>query len=156
MFPMPSGLHPAALIPRLGRFYRQFGDWAWPLVRVATGLPLIPHGCHRLAELFGIDLGRPGGFLEGVDSSFGPFWSYSAAMLQIVMGVLVIIGLGTRIAAALIAGLMLVSVAAHWHAGFYWTGIGFEYPLVLLLLAVAVMLRGGGEWSTDRRLGVEL
>lgn len=90
-----------------------------------------------------------------MDSSFGPFWSYSLAMLQIVMGVLVIVGLGTRVAAALIAGLMLVSVALRWHAGLYWTGSGLEYPLVLLLLAMVVMLRGGGERSMDRRLGAE-
>ena len=125
-------------------------------MRVATGLPLIPHGGHRPAELFGTGLGRPGGFLEGMDSSFGPFWFYSLAMLQIVMGVLVIVGLGTRVAAALIAGLMLVSVAVCRHVGLYWTGSGLEYPLVLLLLAMAVMLRGGGERSMDRRLGAEL
>lgn len=156
MSSIPSNLRPIATIPQLGALYRRFADWSWPLVRVAAGAPLIPHGVQKLAGLFGADLGRPAGFLEGDDASFGPFWSYAFAMLQIVAGAMVIAGFGTRIAAALIAGFMLASVAVHWPAGFYWTGRGFEYPLVLLLLALALMIRGGGERSLDRKLGVEI
>lgn len=156
MHPEPAVPPPVAAVPELGALYRRSTGWAWPLVRVAIGAPLIPHGVQKLAGLFGLDLGRPAGFLEGADAPFGPFWSYAFAMLQIVAGGLVIAGLGTRVAAALIAGLMLASVAVHWPAGFYWTGRGFEYPLLLLLLAVALMIRGGGEHSVDRKLGVEI
>lgn len=130
---MSSNPRPIATIPRLGALYRRFADWGWPLVRVAAGAPLIPHGVQKSAGLFGADLGRPAGFVEGDDAPFG-----------------------ARIAAALIAGFMLASVAVHWPAGFYWTDRGFEYPLVLLLLALAPMIRGGGERSVDRKLGVEI
>lgn len=156
MHPEPAIPPPVAAVPELGALSRRFAGWAWPLVRVAVGAPLIPHGAQKMAVLFGHDLGRPAGFLEGADAPFGPFWSYAFAMLQIVAGGLVIAGFGTRVAAALIAGLMLASVAVHRHAGFYWTGRGFEYPLVLFLLAVALMIRGGGEHSVDRKLGVEI
>lgn len=148
--------HPTAAIPELGALSRRFEGWSWPLVRVATGAPLIPHGAQKLAGMPGVDLGRPAGFLEGIAASFAPFWAYSLAMLQIVAGVMLVAGFGTRIAAALIAGVMLASVATHWSAGFYWTARGFEYPLMMLLLALAVMIRGGGERSIDRKLGVEI
>ena len=40
--------------------------------------------------------------------------------------------------------------------GFFWTGGGFEYPLMWGLLALAILFRGGGELSLDRRFGLAL
>jgi len=41
-------------------------------------------------------------------------------------------------------------------SGFFWTSGGIEYPLMWGLLAVALVLRGGGAYSLDARLGLRL
>ena len=39
---------------------------------------------------------------------------------------------------------------------FRWTARGYEYTLMWGLLCFAIALRGGGPYSVDRRIGVEL
>ena len=153
----PSPLAPRRVyaIPPLGRLYERLGTWSWPLVRLALGAPLIPHGVHKLSGLVGVDLGRSAGFFETTDAAFGPLLSYTLAMTEIVGGLLVIVGYATRPAALMLALFFLISTLRYWPGGYFWTDRGFEYPLVLFALALAVMIRGGGEHSVDRRLRVE-
>jgi putative oxidoreductase len=71
-----------------------------------------------------------------------------------------ILGLGTRIAAAGIGAVMLGAIfMAHLSQGFFmdWagtmTGEGFEYHLLVLGMVGALVIAGGGRASVDRRLG---
>jgi len=66
------------------------------------------------------------------------------------------VGLLTRVAAFGIACEMLVIIArVHWPNGFFmnWSGTqageGFEYHLLVVGIAVALILRGAGSWSVD-------
>jgi putative oxidoreductase len=72
-------------------------------------------------------------------------------------GICLILGLLTRPVAALFAGFMLVA-AFHVHApiGWFWTKRGMEVPLYLLLISLAILIRGGGPLSLDNRLGREI
>jgi putative oxidoreductase len=45
---------------------------------------------------------------------------------------------------------------ASWSAGFSWLRGGYEYVLLWGLVSFAIALRGGGPYSLDRKLGVEL
>jgi len=38
----------------------------------------------------------------------------------------------------------------------FWTQKGSEYPLLLMLLAIAIFFRGGGKYSIDHLIGKEL
>lgn len=143
-------------IPTLGRLYAGLADDAWLLVRVALGGPLVLHGLYKLASLFGIGLDTPAGFFATTENSLGPLLTYSLAMLETVAGILVVIGFGTRLAAFMIALFMAGAVVGHFPSGFFWTGGGYEYPLVLLLLAVAVTVRGGGTRAVDRKMPAEI
>ena len=143
-------------IPGLGRLYAGLEADAWLLVRVALGAPLVLHGVYKLASLFGLGLDTPAGFFAKTEDTLGPLLTYSLAMLEVVAGVLVVVGFGTRVAALMIALFMAGAVVGHLPAGFFWTGGGFEYPLVLLLLSVAVTIRGGGKRSVDRKMPVEI
>jgi len=65
----------------------------------------------------------------------------------------------TRIAAFGIACVMLVAIATvHWPNGFFMNwygnqkGEGFEYHLLALGVAIAVIVVGGGVWSLDLAL----
>lgn len=39
--------------------------------------------------------------------------------------------------------------------GYFWTGGGMELSLYLLLICLAILIRGGGAYSVDRALGRE-
>ena len=143
-------------IPGLGRLYAGLEADAWVLVRIALGGPLILHGLYKLASLFGIGLETPAGFFATTEATIGPLLTYSLAMLEVVAGFLVVLGFGTRVAAFMIALFMAGAVVGRLSDGFFWTGGGFEYPLVLLLLGLAVMVKGGGTRSVDRTLPAEI
>jgi putative oxidoreductase len=78
------------------------------------------------------------------------FWAHYIGTLELVGGALLVVGLFTRPVAALMAGFMLVGVYAHWQFGYFWTGKGFSVPLLLFILSLAFLIRGGGEYSLDR------
>jgi len=39
--------------------------------------------------------------------------------------------------------------------GWWWTKGGMEMPLLLLGIALAILIRGGGAYSLDRKIGRE-
>ncbi len=96
--------------------------------------------------------------MEFFTTQMGIPWIF--ALLAIVaefFGALGLIsGLLTRVAAFGIACVMAVAVTMHWSNGFFmnWYGTqqgeGFEYHLLAIAIAVALMIKGGGAWSIDR------
>ena len=75
-----------------------------------------------------------------------------AAFAELVGGVLVLLGLFTRIGAFLIACVMFTAIAGvHW-PNFFANNKGFEYPLALLGIALALLIAGGGQASVDRMI----
>jgi putative oxidoreductase len=63
------------------------------------------------------------------------------------------LGLGTRPAGFVASANMAVAARkAHWPQGFYGQG-GYEFPLLLGLVAAALALTGPGAISFDRLLG---
>ncbi len=58
--------------------------------------------------------------------------------------------------AAFIGFMAVAAFHVHWKIGYFWTGRGLEMPLLLLVLALVILIRGGGEYSVDRRVGREV
>ena len=86
--------------------------------------------------------------------------SYPVAVLGIlaeVAGALaMLLGLCTRLAGLLLLGQMAAAVAlVHWQAGFL-APKGYEYPLTLGGVALALVFCGGGRLSADRALARQL
>ncbi len=131
---------------------------AWPLVRIITGLLLIPHGAQKLFGWFG------GHGLEGTGQFFssalgmnpGMLWAGLAGGVEFFGGLALVLGLFTRPAALAVAVVMGVALTTHIPSGFFWTEGGIEYPLMWGILAIAIMLRGGAELSLDRKFGFRL
>ncbi len=72
-------------------------------------------------------------------------------------GICLILGLLTRPVAALFAGFMFVAAFhVHMQIGWFWTNRGMEVPFYLLLICLAILIRGGGPLSLDSRLGREI
>lgn len=68
-------------------------------------------------------------------------------------GILIILGLCTRLAAASAALTLLVALfGAHWGKGFFLTTHGIEYALALVSATTALAIMGGGNYSLDRHL----
>ena len=121
-----------------------------PLVRVAAGLALVPHGAQKLFGWFGgYGLEATGQFFAtklGVPASF----ALIAGVIEFGGGILLAVGLATRAVAALVVGLMAVAVVqVHLPAGFFWTDGGYEYPLLWAIVALSYVIRGGGRYSLD-------
>ena len=80
-------------------------------------------------------------------------WLGAAALSEFLGGILVLLGLLTRLGAFLIACVMLTAmIGVHWRNGFFLAqnSTGIEFTLALLAGALALMIAGGGQASVDR------
>jgi uncharacterized membrane protein YphA (DoxX/SURF4 family) len=111
------------------------------LLRVVLGLVFLVHG--RAKFQGGIEktvgffatLGLPG------------FLAYVVAVIELVGGLLMILGLGTRVISALFALVMLGAIlTAKLSAGFLG---GYELDLILLAASVCLLLAGSTMWACD-------
>jgi putative oxidoreductase len=135
------------------------GNVSGTVLRIVLGGVMLPHGAQLALGMFG-----GGGFkasLAMFQTSFHvPIYLAVAAVLAPSLGALaLIVGFCTRIAALGIAVFMGVAVSlVHWPFGFFmnWFGAqkgeGFEYHLLAIAIALALVIRGGGRWSVDRAI----
>jgi len=80
-------------------------------------------------------------------------WMGAAALSELVGGAMVIMGLYTRIGAFFISCVMLTAIlGVHRKSGFFINAGGFEYPLALLGMALALLVHGGGAASIDSQM----
>jgi putative oxidoreductase len=144
---------PRLWFPALNSFYEQAIPLSWLIVRVAVGWNLFVHGWGKLM------VGPTPGFLKAyVDLGYTPplLWFWLAFAIEFFGGIALILGLFTRFFAAAAAIEMLFIFITYWHNGFAWLKTGYEYVLLWGLLCFAIALRGGGPYSIDRKLGVQL
>ena len=129
---------------------------SWTLVRVSAGLILVPHGAQKLFGWFGgYGLAGTGQFFqEALGLAPGILFAGVAGLTEFVGGLLLAAGLLTRLSALAVVALMAYAAfVVHWGAGFFWNEGGYEYPLLWGLVALALVIRGGGRWSVDKKIG---
>lgn len=149
---------PRLIIPALAPLYAGLARLSWPLVRVSTGLILMPHGAQKLFGWFGGGglAATARGFEANLGLAPGLLWAGLAGATEFFGGLLLALGLLTRPAALGVVVIMAVAVfLVHLPNGFFWGQGGYEYPLLWGLIALAIALRGGGELSLDRAIGRE-
>ena len=148
----------APIIPALAPLYRSLSGLAEPLSRATVGLLLMPHGAQKLFGWFGgygLE-GTAGFFAANLGLEPGLFWAALIGSLEFFGGLFLAVGFLTRPVAAAIAAMMAVAVFhVHLGNGFFWTDEGYEYPLMWGVLALSFVLRGGGAYSIDGRIGRE-
>jgi len=144
-------------IPALAPITEALSPFAEPLIRIAAGLLLVPHGAQKLFGWFGgYGIEATGQFFSAKLSLPASF-ALLAGLIEFFGGLMLAAGLATRLVAALVVGLMAVAVLqVHLGAGFFWTSGGFEYPLFWGIVALAFVIRGGGRYSLDALIGYEI
>ena len=121
-------------------------DLGLAVLRIGAGLVFMAHGGQKLFVL-GID-GVTAGFTQmGI-----PLAAVSAplvALVELLGGLALVVGLLTRLAAVGLAITMLGAILfVHLAAGFFLPN-GSEFALTLLAAAVALALTGAGDFSLD-------
>ena len=125
-----------------------------PVVYVAGSSRARPIFRARRHKVSGRGAVRDGEFRGGYASlsTTGPPGSgLRWGVAELVGGVLVFLGLLTRVGAFFLAITMLVAMfGVHWGAFFMPRGI--EYTVALLGMSLALLVAGGGRFSVDERL----
>lgn len=131
-------------------------DVSLTVLRLFLGLVMLPHGLQKLFGWFG---GRGfSGTMQGFTDGMGiPFVFALLAIIAESFGALgLIVGLCTRVAAVGVgATIAVAALLVHLPNGFFmnWSGKkageGFEFHLLVVGMALALIIGGGGKWSLD-------
>ena len=117
------------------------------LMRLALGFSMAVHGYQKV-----IPRGALSHFAHYVTTLGLPYWlGYVSAFTELAGGILLIMGLLTRLSAAMVAINMVVALLlVGIHQGF---GI-YNYILALAVIAIMLTFYGPGALALDRRLGI--
>ncbi|HYZ88969.1 MAG TPA: DoxX family protein [Myxococcales bacterium] len=139
-------------------FIRTRDDYAALAMRLALGIVFLAHGSQKVLGLFGGHGARA--TIQGFSKmGLPPAVTILVMAAEFGGGILLIIGLLTRLAAIGIGCVMVAAVLmVHSKVGFFmnWGGVqkgeGFEYHILALGLCIALLVTGGGALSVDRAL----
>ena len=126
------------------QFLFLYDDWALLALRVILGVILIAHGWPKIK-----DLRATAGNFENMGFKPGIYWGSIAATVEFFGGILIIAGFLTQLVAALVA---IQLVVATWFLRFKlnkWLVGGYEFELLLIATALALVTLGGGTYSLD-------
>ncbi|HET7601962.1 MAG TPA: DoxX family protein [Gemmatimonadales bacterium] len=123
--------------------------------RVVLGGLMMGHGAQKLFGWFGgHGLQATGGFFETLGFRPGRLFAGLAAGTEMLGGLLLLLGLFTPVAAALMISVMIVAAGSvHWKGGLFAATNGIEVPLLYAVGALAIGLAGAGRFSLDALLG---
>jgi putative oxidoreductase len=133
-------------------------DVAFTILRFVLGVVFFAHGAQKMLGWFGA---------FGFHATMGFFThmgmpapvAFLVICTEFFGGLGLIVGLLTRVAALGIGGEMIGAIfMVHLPNGFFMNwfgnqkGEGVEYHLLVIAIAAALLLRGGGAFSVDRAL----
>ena len=127
-------------------------DLALLLLRLALGAIMWAHGAQKLLGLFGGH--GPQGFVHLVGTLGMPVsMGWLVIAVEFFGGIAIVFGVLSRLAALGFAVEMVVAIVKlHWANGFFMNGggghgEGYEYPLLLAVVAFVLLLTGPGRFS---------
>ena len=124
------------------------------VLRVALGAMFIAHSLYLKLVVFTLP-----GTVKFYESIGLPGWGAHATIaVEAIGGALLIAGLHTRAAAAVLLPVLLGASWVHWKNGWLFTnaGGGWEYPVFLAAATVAQALLGDGALALSRRFSFTL
>ena len=117
------------------------------VLRIVLGVVFLAHGWQKV---FVLGLTGVTGMLTGMGIPLPKVGAPLLMAVELIGGALLMLGLATRWAAALIAADILVAISfVHWKHGFFASTQGVEFPLTLLAAAICLALAGPGNAALD-------
>jgi len=136
-------------------------DWASLVLRLVLALVIFPHGAQKVLGWFG-GYGYTGTMQYFTTQAGLPTpVAFTVLMSEFAGPMLLVAGLGTRLAAVFIAAVMIGAIfKVHKGVGFFmnWMGKqqagqeGYEFHLLVLAICAALLVTGGGAFSIDALL----
>ena len=129
------------------------------IVRVGLGAVFLAHG---VKHAMGRD--KTSRWFGSLGFKSPGFQWFASTATEIGVGMLLIAGLLTSVAAAALIAVMVVAFwTVHRSAGFFITSFmkpdveveGYEYVLTLAIMALALAVAGPGEWSIDWLIDID-
>ena len=121
-------------------------------LRLALAVMLFPHGVQKITNFSGM--------VDILGNAYGlpAVIAILVILIEFLAPIAILLGIGTRIGALLIAVVMLGAIPYHFSNGFFMNwfgnqpGEGYQFHILAVGAAVALTLLGGGKWSLDLRL----
>ena len=124
-------------------FLFRYGDFTYAILRIVSGVLFLTHGVQKI---FGV-----------VAESQPPIGSqlWIGGMIELICGLLIVIGFQTRWAAILASGTMAVAyIQFHWKfqfdSGFLPAINGGDAAILYCFVFLYIACRGSGLWSLDK------
>lgn len=117
------------------------------ILRVTLGSVLLAHSIYLKLMVYTL----PGTAQFFASIGLPDFLAYVVFAVETVAGIALILGIKTRAFAALVIPVLLGATWAHSANGLIFSnaGGGWEYPLVLSIMALAQLGLGGGKYSVS-------
>ncbi len=141
------------------QIFKTNNDWTGLVIRLTIGLILFPHGAQKMLGIFG-------GY--GFSGTMGFFtnimhlpWliGFLVIIIEFIGSLSLIAGFASRLWSVLVIIEMVGAViTTHVNNGFFmnWTGTqkgeGYEFHLLIIGLALAILINGSGKFSADEKL----
>lgn len=119
------------------------------LIRVMVGIVFMFYGSQKLFGLFGgHGIKGTGGWFESIGVKPGVPAAVLSGLGEFISGILFIIGLFLPLAAAIITIIMAGAIVkVHGSKGFATGAGGYEYNLMLIVVAIGMALVGPGAFA---------
>ena len=147
----------------LKKLFQTNDDTAIMILRVLLGVVFFPHGMQKLLGWFG-GYGFSGtmGFFTGT-LGVPALFAFLAIIAEGLGALGLLTGFLTRLSAFGIVVNMAVAVyMLHFQNGFFMNwfgkqkGEGYEFHILVIAIAIALMIKGGGKLSVDRVVAEKL
>ncbi|SCW34445.1 Uncharacterized membrane protein YphA, DoxX/SURF4 family [Paenibacillus tianmuensis] len=116
------------------------------LIRLVLGISFLVHGVVK----FQSGIGNIAGWFESI--GLPGFAAYVVGIIEVVGGIALILGLGTRIVSSLFALIMIGAIVkAKWAGGFLGSPemAGYELDLAFFVMALALAIAGNSLLALD-------
>ncbi|WP_252503147.1 DoxX family protein [Sporosarcina sp. Marseille-Q4943] len=123
-------------------------EWSLLILRVVLGITFLIHGVAK----FQMGLGNVAGWFESI--GILGFLGYVIAFIELLGGLALILGIGTRLFSAMIAIVMLGAIfTAKLSVGFMGAETaGYELDIALLTIAVVLLISGSRLFALENKL----